>query len=112
MFSEILQSYIMHEKHCTKEIQLISEECKILKNQSERYKAELEHRTQAAPDTETPRKSEKPIICETCSKNSLPHLKKLASAPLTIAQGVHAQFSRIYGKRKVTFDATVLYRGK
>ncbi|KAJ3224242.1 hypothetical protein HK099_008698 [Clydaea vesicula] len=44
MFQEILQSYIVHERHCTKEILLINEECKILKNQTERYKAELQNK--------------------------------------------------------------------
>jgi hypothetical protein len=68
MFQEILQSYIMHERHCIKEIQLVNQECKQTKSMCERYRQELSTRSSAKETVEDKGKDD---------VNNLPRMQKM-----------------------------------
>jgi hypothetical protein len=68
MFQEILQSYIMHERHCIKEIQLVNQECKQTKSMCERYRTELSTRTESKDEGKTKEEAD-----------NLPRLQKMVS---------------------------------
>jgi hypothetical protein len=69
MFQEILQSYIMHERHCIKEIQLVNQECKTSKSMCERYRQELSTRSESRGDVAGDKVKE--------DVNNLPRLQKM-----------------------------------